>query len=106
MILLRQCAHKLFRKCYFPPAAMRRQLMQTSHFRFSRSKQRRFAPIAGGGFSTDELYADARETPAGTAAQDTAGHAQRLSAGPPDRIWSAPFVQFSAQPAAAFARGN
>ena len=62
--------------------------------------------IAGSKFSTDELYSDARAPPPGTAAQDPAGHAQRLATGAADGFWAGPHLQFSAQPASTFAGGD
>src|ERR1700723_3791538 len=106
MILLRQSLPKVFQTCYSQAVARRSQLSPITPFSFSRSKPIPFAPIAGGGFSTDEFYPDARETPPGAAAQDRTGHAQRLLAGSPDWIWPASPFQFPAPSAATLTRGH
>ena len=63
---------------------------------FSRGKRRGFASIAGGEFSTNELYPDARTAAPGNPAQDTLGDAERLIIGSPDRLWPGASLQFSA----------
>src|SRR5208337_233540 len=62
--------------------------------------------VAGCGFSTDELHADARAPPSGAAAQDTEGYFECLPAGPPDRLRAIASVQLPARPPSAFAGGH
>ena len=57
---------------------------------------RAVAAIAGSEFSTHELYSDARTTPPGTAAQDTAGVAQCFVIVAPDGLWTGASFELSA----------
>ena len=74
-----------------------------SHNDISKRNLIGFAFIAGGEFSTDELYSDARTAPPGTAAQNPEGVVERLAAGAADWLWAGASLQFSAQPSPAFA---
>ena len=94
----RQCLATTFRSIPCKSPAKRSELSSTSPNDFSRGNGTESRPIAGGKFSTDELYADARALTPGTAAEDTAGDGQRLAVGQAKRIWAVASVKFSARP--------
>ena len=106
MLPLGQCSATTFRSLPAKAAARRSELRQISQNDFSRSNEMRFCFIAGGEFSTNELYTDARTPSPGVAAQNTAGDGQRLAARSSDRIWTGPSIQFSAQKETTLSRGH
>src|ERR1700733_1527634 len=102
----RQCLPTTFRSVPCKSRAKRSELSSTSPNDFSRGNGTAPRPIAGGKFSTDELYANARALTPGTAAEDTAGDGQRVTVGQAKRIWAGTSVQFSARPKTTLAGRN
>ena len=96
MILQRQLLSIAFRLCDLQAAEEGRKCRPIRNLNFAMGILGHFVPIAGGEQSTDELYPDARTSAPGTAAQDTAGHAQRLATGPADRFRAGASVKFPA----------